>query len=54
MEQCTVCSERIRWFKEDAEVDGLLFRVIEVRPTLICPTDALVFVNMADPRKAWH
>jgi Fe-S-cluster-containing dehydrogenase component len=52
MEKCTFCIQRIRRGKETAETEDRLIRDGEVVPACAqtCPTDALIFGNMADPQ----
>ncbi len=51
MEKCTFCHQRIRQAKERAEIEGRAVRDGEVQPACAqtCPSDALVFGNLADP-----
>jgi len=52
MEKCSFCIQRIRRAKEDAKGEGRLIRDGEVQPACAqtCPSEALTFGNLADPR----
>ncbi len=51
MEKCTFCIQRIRKAEEDAKAEGREVADGEVQPACAqsCPTQAIVFGNLADP-----
>jgi Fe-S-cluster-containing dehydrogenase component len=51
MEKCTFCIQRIRRARETAEGEKRLIRDGELQPACVqtCPSEALVFGNLADP-----
>ncbi|HEB64800.1 MAG TPA: 4Fe-4S dicluster domain-containing protein [Chloroflexi bacterium] len=51
MEKCTFCIQRIRRAEEDAKAEGREVADGEVQPACAqsCPTQAIVFGNLADP-----
>ncbi len=51
MEKCTFCIQRIRRAEEDARAEGREVADGEVQPACAqsCPTQAIVFGNLADP-----
>ncbi len=52
MEKCTFCIQRIRRAEEDAKAEGREVADGEVQPACAqsCPTQAIVFGNLADPK----
>jgi Fe-S-cluster-containing dehydrogenase component len=51
MEKCTFCVQRIRKAERQAKSEGRPVKDGEIQPACVqaCPTDALVFGNLADP-----
>jgi molybdopterin-containing oxidoreductase family iron-sulfur binding subunit len=52
MEKCTFCVQRINEGKDRAKDEGRLVRDGEIKPACVqsCPTEALVFGNLNDPK----
>ena len=56
MEKCTFCIQRIREIQQRARLERREVRDGEIKPACVqtCPTEALVFGNLLDPRSAVH